>query len=422
MKAIARRIVITILAGQVRRLRKKNKFVIIGVVGSIGKTSTKLTIAQVLSAGKRVRYQTGNYNDLVSVPLIFFGHEMPSLVNPLAWAALFIKNELQLLKSYPYDVVVIELGTDGPGQIASFKQYLQLDMAVVTAVAPEHMEFFADLQAVAQEELSVRTYANELIVNSDLVAAEYLEGITHTSYSIKDNTADYTAQAGTLSAQGLESTIFKGEEQLLQVKLPFISEVQLYSATVSALIADKLGLPTEMVHEALSTLQPVPGRMQLLKGIKDSLIIDDSYNASPDAVASALATLYAMHASQKIALLGNMNELGSFSQEAHEQVGALCDPMQLNAVLTLGPDANRFLAPAARAAGCEVIECKTPYEAGEYLVANIQPGAAILIKGSQNNVFAEEAIKPLLANKSDEKRLVRQSKSWLDKKSANFKK
>lgn len=421
MKAIARRIVITILAGQVRRLRKKNKFVIIGVVGSIGKTSTKLTIAQVLSAGKRVRYQTGNYNDLVSVPLIFFGHEMPSLVNPLAWAALFIKNELQLLKSYPYDVVVIELGTDGPGQIASFKQYLQLDMAVVTAVAPEHMEFFADLQAVAQEELSVRTYANELIVNSDLVAAEYLEGITHTSYSIKDNTADYTAQAGTLSAQGLESTIFKGEEQLLQVKLPFISEVQLYSATVSALIADKLGLPTEMVHEALSTLQPVPGRMQLLKGIKDSLIIDDSYNASPDAVASALATLYAMHASQKIALLGNMNELGSFSQEAHEQVGALCDPKQLNAVLTLGPDANRFLAPAARAAGCEVIECKTPYEAGEYLVANIQPGAAILIKGSQNNVFAEEAIKPLLVDKSDENRLVRQSKSWLDKKAANFK-
>ena len=421
MKAVARRVVIIILASQVRRLRKKNTFTTIGVVGSIGKTSTKLAIAQILSETKRVRYQLGNYNDLVSVPLIFFDHNMPSLTNPLAWAVLFIKNELQLLKKYPYDVVVVEIGTDGPGQIAAFKQYLHLDIAVVTAIAPEHMEYFADLAAVAKEELSVATYADELIINTDLVAAEYIENTNFTSYALLDTAADYSAEVKVVSAKGMEAAINKKGTAMFSASVPFISEVQLYSLTAATAVADKLGIEQEAIVRSVSNLQPVPGRLQILPGIQDTTIIDDSYNASPEAVASILTTLYKMQAPQKIALLGNMNELGSFSPEAHTQIGLLCDPKQLEHVVTLGPDANQFLAPAAREKGCQVTECTTPYEAGELIATLIKPGAVILVKGSQNKVFAEEAIKPLLANESDESRLVRQSKSWLDKKAANFK-
>src|SRR3990167_5428097 len=130
MKQYARSIVVWVLGIQVRRLRKKNDLTIVGVVGSIGKTSTKLAIAQTLGATRTVRYQTGNYNDIVSVPLVFFGLDLPSLLNPFAWLKVFIKTERVIGSDYPYEIVVVELGTDGPGQIAAFKRYLMLDIAV----------------------------------------------------------------------------------------------------------------------------------------------------------------------------------------------------------------------------------------------------------------------------------------------------
>jgi UDP-N-acetylmuramoyl-tripeptide--D-alanyl-D-alanine ligase len=141
MKQLARSIVAKILGYQVKRLYKKNNIKVVGVVGSIGKTSTKLAIARVLSAKYKVRYQDGNYNDLVTVPLIFFGEPEPSLYNPLAWLATFWRNQRQVNKSYPYDVVVVELGSDTSGLISEFRAYLRLDIAVITAITPEHMEF-----------------------------------------------------------------------------------------------------------------------------------------------------------------------------------------------------------------------------------------------------------------------------------------
>jgi UDP-N-acetylmuramoyl-tripeptide--D-alanyl-D-alanine ligase len=152
--------------------------------------------------------------------------------------------------------------------------------------------------------------------------------------------------------------------------------------------------------------------MQVLTGIHHSTILDETYNAGPAAMMGALETLYAIQAPQKIALLGNMNELGKYTQEAHEEVGAYCDPAQLDIVLTLGQDANDFLAVAAETKGCKVKRCTTPYEAGEYLREAIKEGGIILVKGSQNNVYAEEAVKMLLANPEDSKLLVRQSTHW----------
>ena len=167
MKKAAKGIVAQILGWQVRRLRKKNDFKIIGVAGSIGKTSTKIAIAKVLSEGLRVQFQEGNYNDLITVPLIFFGLSEPSLFNPLAWLKAFIKIEKQLLKPYPFDVVVVEIGTDGPGQIDRFGKYLHCDITVLTAISHEHMEFFGTLSDVAKEELSVSKYTDLLLINKE---------------------------------------------------------------------------------------------------------------------------------------------------------------------------------------------------------------------------------------------------------------
>src|SRR5690606_51259 len=114
---------------------------------------------------------------------------------------------------------------------------------------------------------------------------------------------------------------------------------------------------------------------------------DDTYNSSPEAAKAALKTLYQLEAASRVALLGNMNELGAYSESAHRELGDYCDPDKLDLVVTLGPDANAFLAPAASAKGIETKLANTPYEAAEYLRPYMKQGTVLLAKGSQNGVY-----------------------------------
>jgi UDP-N-acetylmuramoyl-tripeptide--D-alanyl-D-alanine ligase len=156
--------------------------------------------------------------------------------------------------------------------------------------------------------------------------------------------------------------------------------------------------------------------MQRLVGVKDSVIIDDTYNASPEAVLIALDALYTFPRRNKVAILGMMNELGKISEIEHRKIGKYCDPKILDLVVTIGKDANHFLAPEARQNGCRVYEAKDAKDAGQYVFDHLKEDSVILAKGSQNGVFAEEALKPLLANKADVAKLVRQSDYWMSKK------
>jgi UDP-N-acetylmuramoyl-tripeptide--D-alanyl-D-alanine ligase len=135
---------------------------------------------------------------------------------------------------------------------------------------------------------------------------------------------------------------------------------------------------------------------------------------------AALETLYRVRAPQKIAVLGNMNELGGYSQIEHEKIGNYCDAHEIDLLITIGPDANKYLAPAARAKGCEVKSFKDPYSIAEFLRPLVKEDSVILVKGSQNKVFAEETVKLLLADPADANKLVRQSKQWLKIKQKAF--
>ena len=420
MKRLAKSVIVAILGWQVRRLRRRHDFKVVAVVGSIGKTSTKFAIAQVLGTSRTVRFQEGNYNDLVSVPLVFFGLPIPSLFNPVAWLVTIVKCETQIHRAYPYDVVLVEVGTDGPGQIAAFERYLHADIGVLTAITPEHMEFFADLDAVANEELSIYEYSDSVLANADLVSEQYLGFLEEPTTYALHNQATYRVDSFAFQTSGVKFSISRNGKVFLHASHASISEPHLYSLTAAVAVADKLGLSADEIINGLTNIQPVSGRMQLLKGIRGSSIIDDTYNASPEAAKAALETIYRIDAPQKIALLGNMNELGAFSPDAHTELGSFCDPDQLDVVITLGSDANKYLAVAAEAQGCTVKQFDNPYAAGEYLEEIITKDAVILVKGSQNHVYAEEAIKPILADQADIQKLVRQSPDWLKKKTKNF--
>lgn len=423
MKQFFRSLIVSVLARQVRSLRKRHQFKIVGVVGSVGKTSTKLAIAQTLGKSLRVRHQDGNYNVLLSVPLVLFGHAIPSLANPLAWLKIFASNIKQIYGSYPYDVVVVELGTDGPGQIVEFKKYLELDIAVVTAVAAEHMEYFKDMKAVADEELSVAGFSRQVVYNSDMVAPEYRSALPEgsLSFSLKATDADYYLSNMFSGTGGIEADVKHGGEIYLHIAQDVVSETQLYASLAAVIVGRQLGLKNTQILDGLASVAPVSGRLRRLRGIKDSTIIDDTYNASPESVRAGLEAIYKIEAPQRIAILGNMNELGSISADTHRQVGEMCDPSKLHLVVTIGPDANSHLAKAAENKGCQVKTFDSPYEAGDFLQDKVESGALVYAKGSQNGVFAEEAVKKLLADPQDAVKLVRQSEYWLKRKAASFK-
>jgi UDP-N-acetylmuramoyl-tripeptide--D-alanyl-D-alanine ligase len=421
MKKLAKKAVASILGYQVRILSRKNNFQVVAVAGSVGKTSTKLAITEVLKSKYRVQYQDGNYNDLVSVPLIFFGERLPSLMNPLAWLAVFWRNQRCLRKRYPYDVVVVEVGTDMPGQIREFKSYLRADIGVVTAITPEHMEFFASLDEVAKEELGIAEYSSVLLYNKDLCDEKFLAGVAVSKLSYGLNTqSDFQTVNIAYKDDRCDFEVLRSGKPFIKTTNELVSEPQLYSVTAAVAVASQLGMTAEEIDKGLHNLHPVSGRMNRLQGINHSVILDDTYNASPEAMKAALKTLYRIKGPQKIAILGNMNELGSYSQTAHQEIGQSCDPSRLDLVVTIGPDANKYLAPAAKAKGCTIASFDNPYDAGKFVKEKLIPKGIVLAKGSQNGVFAEEAVKQLLADQSDTAKLVRQTAGWLKLKQKAF--
>lgn len=419
LKKIGRGIVCRILESQVKRLRKHHDIQVVAVAGGVGKTSTKMAIAQVLGASHRVRWQEGNYNDRVTVPLIFFDQNEPNILNAFAWVGIFARNELAIHRSYPYDVVLAELGTDGPGFIREFA-YLKPDLAVITAVVPEHMEFFGTLDAVAQEELTVLNFAKKALINTDDTPAKYLKGHQYVSYG-SDQQATYRVQKH--QARGLRGqtvTFTLADEKPFSLDILLLGRHGAKIALAGAATAHLLGASLNDIKQGVQSVSAFAGRMQLLHGVKDSTIIDDTYNASPPAVKAALDVLYDGEAPQRIAILGGMNELGTHSAEAHREIGQYCDPHKLDLVVTIGQEAGKYLAPAAQKQGCIVKAFDSPYDAGAFVREYVREGAVVLAKGSQNRVFAEEALKSLLANTEDRQKLVRQSAYWMKIKAEQF--
>lgn len=412
-KRFLRKTIGSILAWQVRRLQNKNSFLTIAVAGSVGKTSTKRAIAQYLGSQYTVRYQDGNYNDYISVPLVYFGLSMPSLFNPFAWLRTLFLIERQLSRPYPYDVVVLELGTDAPGQIKQFAHYVKADIGVLSAITPEHMEFFSSIDDVAKEELSIAALSKKLVINIDDVPGSYLEGLSYQSYGFAANA---TVRIDEVSGK----VVLQHDQKSIAVKTSLVGSHAQKVLACAYLVGEMAKLQVAQPTKALGEVTAMPGRMQLLTGKNNTKIIDDTYNSSPDATIAALDFLYGIEAPQKIAVLGNMNEMGGYSKAAHEQVGKYCNSSQLDEVIVLGKEAELFLAPLAKKQGNNIKIFQSPYEIGDYLADVLQNEAVVLLKGSQNGVFLEEAIKPLLANKQDESRLVRQSSAWLKKKQQQF--
>lgn len=395
------------------------------VTGSVGKTSTKSAIATVLNEQFRVRMHDGNHNTALSAPVAMLGLEYPENVkNVWAWLTVLRAAKKRVNNPSDVDVVVQELGTDRIGEIAHFGTYLRPTIAVVTAVTPEHMEFFGTIEKVAEEELAVINYSQIGLINRDDIEGRFASFITNPSidtYGIT-SAAEYRFEAGdTTGLDGYKGKFTAPElPSPLSTTLHIIGEHSIRPVVAALAVGSKLGMPPDTLSRGAAKVRPVAGRMNLLRGVNESLIIDDTYNSSPAAATAALQTLYRFDAPQRIALLGSMNELGAMSADEHKKLGEFCDPSLLAWVITVGDEAEQYLAPAARARGCQVKSFKSAIEAGAFAHKALEEKAVILAKGSQGGVYLEEAIKILLHETHEDKELVRQSPDWMHTKQKFF--
>lgn len=409
-----------------RYFRKHPEVKLVVVAGSVGKTSTKRAIATLLSQKYRVGMHEGNHNTNISAPLAILGVKYPENVKSIgAWLSVFRAMKQRIHQPPTFDVIVAELGTDHPGEIARFAKYLSPDIGVVTSVTAEHMEFFKTIEAVAAEELAVANFSKLAIINRDDIESRFAELLTNPNIDTYGTTgaAEYRFEIKDFSVEkGYSGSVITPEyAESILANVRVIGEHSLRPAMGAVAVAVKLGLGPHEIAAGLKQIRAVPGRMNLLRGMEEALIIDDTYNSSPLAAASALQTLYNLQAPQRIAILGTMNELGDSSEVEHQKLGAMCDPSLLAWVVTVGEDAERYLAPAARARGCQVRSFKTALEAGAFVHKVVERGAAILAKGSQGGVYLEEAVKMLVMLTEDDK-LVRQTPEWLHVKEEFFSK
>jgi UDP-N-acetylmuramoyl-tripeptide--D-alanyl-D-alanine ligase len=378
---------------------------LIVVVGSVGKTSTKIAIAEVLSQQFSVRTNLSDHSTSFSVPTSILGIPHPrSTHNPFAWLSTFRAAKKSIhLKSAP-DIIIQELCTNHRGEIPHFGTYLHPDLAIITAVTPEHMEFFDNIENIATEELSAANFSRSALINRNDVDgahfAKYLKNPNIDTYG-DESPAEYYLEISDFDLKkGYKCTFIMKDNSRIKATIHLLGDHSLRATIAAAAIGHIFHLPPEKIRQGLEKIRPIPGRMNHLKGINDTTIIDDSYSSSPATARAALRTLYSIESPSRIAILGSMKELGTSTQKEHESLARLLDPALISHLITVGDAANRYIAPLAKQSGIPTKSFPQATDTTAYLSTILEPGAILLFKASSSLHF-DQAIKPFLKNSSD---------------------
>ena len=419
-----------LLTLEARLVLKKYKPKIIAVTGSVGKTSTKDALFGVLSPFLFVRKSDKSFNSDIGLPLTILG--LPNAWrNPLGWIVNLLRGLFIIITPSKYPKwLILEVGADRPGDIKSISTWLTPDIVVVTRFAkvPVHVEFFSTPEEVIEEKsYLVKALKDDglLVLNADdedVLSMSNLRRSPPSLFSMADR-ADLKAINYRIVYEKGESgpkpigINFKVEYKGITVPITLagvLGRSHVYPVIAALLVGAEIGLNLVKMAEALSSYHPTPGRMRILEGIKGTVIIDDSYNSSPVAMTEALETLKECQVNgRKIAVLGDMMELGKYSVDEHAKAGAATAPIT-TLLLTVGIRA-RGIAEAALDQGLNeksVFQFEDSRTAGNMLEHTIEPGDLILIKGSQS-VRMERVVEEIMALPEDkEKLLVRQDSEW----------
>ncbi|MDB5237692.1 MAG: UDP-N-acetylmuramoyl-tripeptide--D-alanyl-D-alanine ligase [Parcubacteria group bacterium] len=427
MKSALRSLFASLLAFLARGIVRRYHPKVVMITGSVGKTSTKDAVAAALSEKYLVRKSEKSYNSEFGVPLTILGAKNP-WANPGAWLRVFGEAfALRFLPNVYPNMLVLEVGADRPGDLAKILDITLPDAVVVTRLpdVPVHVEAYATPAAVREEEFYPAYALDEgmpLILNAEDTYATAMSARLQArvlSFGITDNASarimDPRLQIEDGRIIGMQATLrIEGQECILEA--PGVAgNPALYAPAAAIVTAVALGMTMEDAATGLLAYEPPPGRARILEGMNGAVLIDDSYNSSPAATEEAFASLNLVADTlnlRRIAVLGDMLELGRYSHEEHQKIGTLV-ATKADVLVAVGIRA-RGIADAAKEAGMPEHAVRmygTSEEAAAALREVIQAGDAVLIKGSQS-VRTERITEALLANPEDRALLVRQDAEW----------
>lgn len=398
---------------KLRRLKAK----VIGVTGSVGKTSTKEAILAVLNPHFKVRASEGSYNTDFGLALAIL-RLRSGFSNPLKWLWILVKAIFEaFLSNEQLDYLILEMGVDKPGDMDILLKVVKIDVAVVLNVKMIHLEEdqFADLEEIALEKRKLGQYAKKLVIvnHDDPFLHDIKTEAKKFTFGLHPK-SDLRAMTFSPTPQGVKAS-FKYNKKEYEAQFSLLGKHQLYVLMPAISVGLYAGVSFQKISEALAEFELPRGRMNIIPGMNGATIIDSSYNASPEAVAAALEILTEFPASRKIAVLGNMNELGKYSEKAHEEIGEQVAKVA-DLLVTVGENGKIIAHSAAHKGLKEIYSFMDAIEAGRHMRDMIEKGDVILVKGSQNKVRLERFVKEIM--KEPEMAgtlLVRQSAEWQSK-------
>jgi len=417
-----------------KKIIKKYNPKVIGITGSVGKTSSRDAIYSVLKTKFIVRKSIKNYNNELGVPLSIIGAKSPGK-NIFGWFnVIFLAAKLILFKDSKYpEVLILEMGVDRVGDMDYLSSIVKCDIGVITMIGQSHLEFFKTINAVQKEKGKLienikkegwailnfdNKEANELAGKSKVKVLKF--GLNNNANINANNIILKFSKANNTELKDLLGLSFKLKYDGADVPIILsgvISEPAIYAALSGACVGIALGMNIVDISEGLRNFNSPNGRMKLIEGIKDTLIIDDTYNASPQSSVSAINSVKRISVDKKfrkIAIWGEMLELGVKTEELHSMVGSGIAKAKFDMLIVVGERARDIRRGALKAKMNEknIFYFETTREAGKFIQDKMKTGDLILIKGSQGSRM-EKIVKEIMAEPLRAKELlVRQDSEW----------
>lgn len=345
---------------------------VVAVTGSMGKTTTKEAAASAIGSARRVLKSEGNLNNFYGLPL-------------------------SLLKLEDEEVAVLEMGMSAPGEIARLTEIARPDVGLLTNVAEVHLEFFGTLSAIAEAkgELFRGLPSGAIaVVNADdplvLEQARRFSG-RELRFGIEEE-ADVRGSKVRATREGLRfHAVFRGEE--VEIESHLRGRHNVYNLLAGLAAASALEVPFEGAARALSRLRPAHHRGERVDFGRGFVLVDETYNSNPRALRSALSSLSEEEAGRRIAVLGDMRELGPREIDLHREVGRFAARLPIQRIIGVGPLAAHILEGAASAGASpgDLHSVDTAEEAGRLLLHELREGDVVLLKASRG-IGLERAI------------------------------
>jgi UDP-N-acetylmuramoyl-tripeptide--D-alanyl-D-alanine ligase len=370
--------------GQIAKAyRERFDIPFIGVTGSIGKTTTKEMIASMLARRFETLKSEASFNNDIGVPLTLFR------LTPNHRAA------------------VLELGMSAPGQIARLAGLVRPSVGVITNVSPVHIGYLDTLEGIAQakeELLGSLQDKGKAVLNLDdpyvsQMAARFKGKVI--TYGVESEAArprgrsspKAAIRASNIRDKNEDGSSFRLEvfQESIQIDLPLLGFHNIYNALAAAGAAYSLGLNLRYIKAGLARMEAISHRLELVK-IGQVRVLNDAYNASPESMAAAIRILRNLGGEgRRIAVLGDMLELGRHGPSAHQELGRFLASATIDRLLTVG-ELARIIAQGALKAGMDkghIIVCGDNKHAYERLTQIIKPGDRVLVKGSRAMAMEE---------------------------------